>query len=312
MLQKNNDSIGNNIEGIIRVVSSKIFDKTEQIRLIIAAMLSDGHVLIEDRPGLGKTTLALALSQVFGMSFKRIQFTSDMMPSDVLGVSIYDREKQEFSYHKGPVFTQFLLADELNRATPKTQSALLEAMAEKQVSIDGGSYQLDSAFFVVATQNPLDEAGTYNLPDSQLDRFMLSVNLGYPKKNSERKLYSGEFIKNHKELLDPLADVEQILQWKEQVKDVYANDEVIDYLQQLVYKTREHPKITVGLSPRAGLALFRVSQSLAFLDSREFMTPSDIQNAFPAVCGHRLISSDQSNHPVGHIIQDIIDGTPIL
>jgi len=311
MLKRNTRAEKNEIDGIIDTISLKIFDKRQKIKLLLAAMLTGGHALLEDRPGLGKTTLALALAQVFGMDFKRIQFTSDLMPSDVLGVSIYDREKHVFEYHKGPIFTQFMLADELNRATPKTQSALLEAMAEKQISIDGKTHQLSPSFFVIATQNPLDESGTYPLPDSQLDRFVLSLSLGYPDSRSERKLYSDNYLKAHEEPLPQQASTETLLAWQKRVRTVYAGDDVLDYLQELINKSRNHAQIAIGLSPRAGLALFRASQALAFIDQRDFVTPADIQEAFYPVARHRLVSNDM-NIPSDQLIHGIIDETPIL
>ena len=311
MLKKNTQEEKNEIEGIIDAISLKIFDKRQKIKLLLAAMLSGGHALLEDRPGLGKTTLALALAQVFGMDFKRIQFTSDLMPSDVLGVTIYDREKHVFEYHKGPIFTEFMLADELNRATPKTQSALLEAMAEKQISIDGKTHQLSPSFFVIATQNPLDESGTYPLPDSQLDRFVLSLSLGYPDQQNERKLYSANFHEQYEEPLPQLANVQTLTHWQKQVRGIYAGDDVLDYLQELVNKSRNHTLVSTGLSPRAGLSLFRVGQALAFIDQRDFVTPADVQEAFYPVARHRLISND-SNTPTDQLIHGIIDETPII
>ncbi|MCF6300925.1 MAG: MoxR family ATPase [Proteobacteria bacterium] len=311
MLLKTKNNKNTPIDSIIDAIGTKIFDKSQKIKLALAGLLTGGHVLIEDKPGLGKTTLALTIAQAFGMDFKRIQFTSDMMPSDVLGVTIYDKDKHEFEYHKGPIFTQFLLADELNRATPKTQSALLEAMAENQVSIDGKTYQLDDGFFVVATQNPLDDSGTYLLPYSQLDRFILSMSLGYPSTVSERNLYTEDFLKNMAKPLKQQSSVQSLLKWQDQVQTIYASDEVLDYLQSLVEKTRNHAEISHGLSPRAGLALFKLSQSLAFIAGRDFMIPEDVQEAFYPVSRHRLICNEVTTN-CNHLIHSIIDDTPIL
>ncbi len=292
------------LQVIIDTIATKIIDKEAQVRLVIAALLAGGHVLLEDRPGLGKTTLATAVAQCFGMDFSRIQLTSDMMPSDVLGVSIYDAHAHSFSYHKGPIFTQFLLADELNRATPKTQSALLEAMAENQVSMDGQTYELDTAFFVLATQNPMDDAGTYHLPHSQLDRFIISLSLGYPSPESERVLYSEAYIKGLKKPLTPVTDVDHLKSWRKSVTEVHASSEILDYLQTLIAKTRHHPDISHGLSPRAGLALFKLSQAIAFIQNRDFLIPEDVQMAFYPVCRHRLLCK-QGNKAVKSIVKEI-------
>ena len=298
------------INQIIATVGNKILDKKEAIEIVVATLIAGGHVLLEDLPGLGKTTLAMSIAQVFGMGYNRIQLTSDMMPSDVLGVSIYDAPTQTFSYHKGPIFTQFLLADELNRATPKTQSALLEAMAENQVSMDGKTYQLDDVFFVMATQNPIDEAGTYNLPQSQLDRFLVSLSLDYPDAESERQLYSQSYMQSFKEPLPALSNPEQLRSWQQQALTIHAANEVLDYLQLLVKKTRTHSEILHGLSPRAGLSLFRLSQSLAMLAGRNFMTPADVQRAFYPVCRHRLVT--KVNKSAKTIIKAILHDTAII
>ena len=299
-----------NVADIIAAVGQKILDKEDAIKTVVAALLAGGHVLVEDLPGLGKTTLATAVAQVFGMDFNRIQLTSDMMPSDVLGVSIYDSKSQTFSYHKGPVFTQFLLADELNRATPKTQSALLEAMAENQVSMDGKTYPLEATFFVMATQNPIDEAGTYPLPQSQLDRFLVSLSLGYPSQDQERKLYDSSFLKTYQTPITPLASPEDLLTWQQQVSSIHASDEVLDYLQLLIKKTRTHNEIQHGLSPRAGLSLFKLAQSHAWMSGRSFVTPSDVQSALYPVCRHRLVTVE--GRPAGSCINQILDDTPVI
>lgn len=298
------------ISKIIQAVGCKILDKQQAIETVVATLIAGGHVLLEDLPGLGKTTLATSIAQVFGLDYNRIQLTSDMMPSDVLGVSIYDAKTQTFSYHKGPIFTQFLLADELNRATPKTQSALLEAMAENQVSMDGKTYPLDAAFFVMATQNPIDEAGTYNLPQSQLDRFLVSLSLGYPDQKSERQLYSKEYMEQINTAIKTLSSPVQLLGWQQQSKDIHAADEVLDYIQLLIEKTRTHTDLLHGLSPRAGLSLFRLSQSFALISGRSFITPADVQKAFFPVCRHRLITQDKQY--AGEIIQGILNDTPVI
>lgn len=298
------------IQQIVDAVGQKILDKEQSIKTVIAALIAGGHVLLEDLPGLGKTTLATAIAQVFGMDFNRIQLTSDMMPSDVLGVSIYDAPSQTFSYHKGPVFTQFLLADELNRATPKTQSALLEAMAENQVSMDGKTYPLDAVFFVMATQNPIDEAGTYALPQSQLDRFLVSLSLGYPDQQSERRLYGADYLAQFKQAVPALSSPAQLLSWQHKASQIHASDEVLNYLQLLIHKTRNHSEIQHGLSPRAGLSMFKLAQSFALMAQRDFMTPADIQQAFYPVCRHRLVTFD--GRKAGELISTILNDTVVI
>ncbi len=298
------------IQQVIGAVGEKILDKEQAIKTIVAALIAGGHVLLEDLPGLGKTTLATSIAQVFGMDFNRIQLTSDMMPSDVLGVSIYDAPSQSFSYHKGPVFTQFLLADELNRATPKTQSALLEAMAENQVSMDGKTYPLDEVFFVMATQNPIDEAGTYALPQSQLDRFLISLSLGYPDQQSERRLYGSQYLTQFKKPIKALSSPAQLSAWQAQAAQIHASDEVLDYLQLLVHKTRNHSDIQHGLSPRAGLSLYKLAQGFALMAQRDFMTPDDIQQAFYPVSRHRLVTFD--GRAAGDLIHTILNDTVII
>jgi len=294
----------------INAIGQKLFDKEKQIEMAFACILAKGHLLIEDKPGLGKTTLANAIAQVVGLDFRRIQFTSDMLPSDVLGVSIFQPNTSDFKFFKGPIFTQLLLADELNRGTPRTQSALLEAMAEKQVSVDGKTYKLEQPYFVIATQNPNDEAGTFPLPDSQLDRFSISISLGYPSAEAERKLYSESFSSSFDKPLEPLVSVQQLRAIQLFIEKIHANDEVKDYLQLLVNQTRENSLLVDGLSPRAGLALFRLSQALAYLAGRDFVVPEDVQKAFIPITSHRMRSrSTQQN--VANILDKILNETKI-
>ncbi|HHL31117.1 MAG TPA: MoxR family ATPase [Oceanospirillales bacterium] len=296
------------IHSAIDAVSSKLFDKEKQISLAFACILANGHLLIEDKPGLGKTTLANAMAQVLGLKFRRIQFTSDMLPSDVLGVSIFQPNSSDFKFFQGPIFTQLLLADELNRGTPRTQSSLLEAMAEKQVSIDGHTYQLSKPFFVIATQNPSDEAGTFPLPDSQLDRFSVSITLGYPSSVAERKLYDKAFSRSFKKPLTTHINIEQLTAMQNYIETIHASDEVKDYLQALIEQTRNHSLLVEGLSPRAGLAMFRLSQALAFLAGRDFIIPEDIQNAFLPITSHRMRSRSSQND-VHEILDRILHET---
>ncbi len=298
------------IHDAINAVGEKLFDKQPQIELAFACLLSNGHLLIEDKPGLGKTTLANALAQVFGLGFSRIQFTSDMLPSDVLGVSIFQPNTADFKFFKGPIFTQLLLADELNRGTPRTQSALLEAMAEKQVSIDGKTYSLQQPFFVIATQNPTDESGTFPLPDSQLDRFAVSISLGYPSAEAERNLYSDDFSLTHSKALASLIETSQLVKTQDLIKTLHASDEVKDYLQSLIQQTRSHTLLVDGLSPRAGLALFRLSQALAYIAGRDFVIPEDVKKAFLPVARHRL-RSRSAQESVFSLLKGILNDTRI-
>lgn len=298
------------IHKAIEDIGQKLFDKEEQIKLAFACLLSNGHLLIEDKPGLGKTTLANAMADVLGLKFKRIQFTSDMLPSDVLGVSIFQPNTSDFKFFKGPIFTQLLLADELNRGTPRTQSALLEAMAEKQVSVDGNTYQLDRPFFVIATQNPTDDAGTFPLPDSQLDRFSVSISLGYPSKKAERKIYSDDFSNRFNKPLKTLINIDELVAMQKSIVKFHASDEVKDYLQSLIEKTRNNSLLVDGLSPRAGLSMFRLAQALAFIDGRDFVIPDDIQKAFLPTTSHRM-RSRSTQKPVLEILEAISNETRI-
>jgi len=257
-------------------VNSLVLGKSQEVRLAFVALLSGGHILIEDLPGLGKTTLAHALAATLGLGFQRVQFTSDLLPADVLGVSVYDAQSRQFQFHPGPVFTHVLLADEINRAPPRTQSALLEAMAEHQVTLDGTTRVLPDPFFVIATQNPVDLAGTYPLPDSQLDRFLLRLTLGYPNAESERALLAGT---DRRELIaraTPLLSNTDVLQLRAAVNEVHASDALVDYVQALLTRSRQHPGVRVGLSPRAGIALLRAARAYALLLGRQHDLPVDI------------------------------------
>ena len=298
------------IHQAIAAVCTKLFDKKEQVEMSFACLLAGGHLLIEDKPGLGKTTLAGAISQVLGLTFKRIQLTSDMLPSDVLGVSIFQPTKADFKFFPGPIFTQLLLADELNRGTPRTQSALLEAMAEQQVSIDGQTHQLPSPFFVIATQNPTDDAGTFPLPDSQLDRFMVSISLGYPCEDAEKKLYDSDFLTRQKSPLSALISEQQLSSIQKLISSIHASQEVKDYLHTLVLQTRDNKLFVNGLSPRAGLALFRLSQALAYIAGRDFVIPEDVKKAFLPVASHRMRSLTTQQEPVS-LLETILNETRI-
>jgi len=269
-------------------IGTVIVGKELQIRQSLTCLLAGGHLLIEDAPGVGKTTLAHAIAISLGLPFRRIQFTSDLLPSDVIGVSVYERSSGQFTFHPGPIFTEVLLADEINRASPKTQSALLEAMEESQVSIDGLARPLPQPFFVIATQNPLHQIGTFPLPESQLDRFLMCISLGYPDHAAERALLAGESRRDMLKSMTPLSRPADLLAAQEQVKRIYCADALLDYLQALLSHTRSSGAYVDGLSPRAGLALLAAARAWAWLDNRDHVIPEDVQSVLPGVVGHRL------------------------
>ncbi len=280
--------MNNHIEAAVQEIGKVLLGKEEQIRLSLCCLLSRGHLLIEDLPGMGKTTLSNALASVLGLSFNRVQFTSDLLPADILGVSIYDQSSGAFSFLPGPVFTQVLLADEINRTTPRTQSALLEAMGEGQVTLEGETRALPEPFFVIATQNPVSQSGTYPLPESQLDRFLMRIELGYPDPAAERELYlnpvNASQVKDLRTCLDPA----QLTAISAQVQQVHASDNLLDYLQRLVAYTRNSAEFAFGLSPRGALSLLLGAKTWAVMHGREHVLPEDIQSILPAVAGHRL------------------------
>ncbi|BCX42810.1 AAA family ATPase [Stenotrophomonas pavanii] len=276
-------------------VNALVLGKVPEVRLAFVALLSGGHLLIEDLPGLGKTTLAHALASSLGLSFQRVQFTSDLLPADVLGVSVYEAGSRQFQFHPGPVFTNVLLADEINRAPPRTQSALLEAMAEQQVTLDGQTHPLPDPFFVIATQNPVDLSGTFPLPDSQLDRFLLRLAMGYPSAQAERELLRGSDRRDLIARAVPKLDDTQVRALREAVGQVHASDALVDYVQALLTRSRQHAGVRVGLSPRAGLALLRAARAHALLLGRGHVVPEDVQTLFVAVAGHRLVAEAESS-----------------
>ncbi|WP_068856209.1 AAA family ATPase, partial [Xanthomonas graminis] len=268
-------------------VNALVLGKPQQVRMAFVALLSGGHLLIEDLPGLGKTTLAHALAASLGLSFQRVQFTSDLLPADVLGVSVYDAQSRQFQFHPGPVFAHVLLADEINRAPPRTQSALLEAMAEQQVTLDGTTHPLPAPFFVIATQNPVDLSGTFPLPDSQLDRFLLRLALGYPSAESERALLSGRDRRDLIAQARPQLSDTDMATLRHSVEQIHASDALVGYVQALLARSRQHPGVRVGLSPRAGIALLRAAKAHALLLGRAHALPEDVQALFVAVAEHR-------------------------
>jgi len=298
------------LDVLINTVGKVILGKPQQIKLLMTCLLAGGHVLIEDLPGMGKTTLAHALARVMGLGFQRIQFTSDLLPADILGVSIYDRDASQFKFHYGPIFAQMILADEINRATPKTQSALLEAMEEKQVTIEGETRPLHSPFFVLATQNPHHQIGTFPLPESQLDRFTMRISLGYPSAQAERQLLKG---KDRREMIQSVPEVLSVAQLRylqKQVSRLTVSEALLDYIQAVIKYSRQAHLYRNGLSPRAGLSLLRAAQAWALLAHRDYVIPEDIQAVLPGITSHRLINKGDPQTPE-ELVQDLIQHVPV-
>ena len=289
-----------------------ILGKDEKIELALSCLLARGHLLIEDLPGLGKTVLAHALAVVLGLSYRRIQFTSDLLPADIVGVSIFRKESGEFEFQPGPVFSQLVLADEVNRATPKAQSALLEAMEERQVTVDGTTRALPNPFFVVATQNPSDQIGTFPLPESQLDRFLMRLELGYPNEENERELITGEDRRAMLEEVVADTSPETLLALQEATSQLHMSDALVDYIQALVRQTRESPDIDIGLSPRGAQALAAAAKAHAFIRKHSGVFPDDVQAVFAAVAGHRLKAAGSAHYrSASELCQHVIDSVDI-
>lgn len=277
-------------EHIVERISSVVLGKKPQIRLALACLFAGGHLLIEDRPGIGKTTLAKALARCLGLAFQRVQFTSDMLPGDILGVSIFDQNAGSFYFHPGPIFTQVLLVDEINRGMPKTQSALLEAMEEGQVTVEGKTRRLIPPFFVIATQNPLEYAGTFPLPESQMDRFLMRINVGYPGRSAEKAILQGGGTQKKLSGIKPCMTKEDVTEIQEKISRVHLSDAFLEYLQNIVHYTRNTPHFHIGLSPRAGIALAMAARSWAYMHGREYVVPEDLKKVLFQVAGHRLRS----------------------
>lgn len=280
---------------ILSQLGQVLLDKPHELKLAFACLLAKGHLLLEDLPGVGKTTLSTALAKTLGLSHQRVQFTADMLPADLIGVNIFDPKRQQFEFHSGPIFNQVLLADEINRASPKTQSALLEAMAEQQVSSDGTTYPLPSPFFVIATQNPLEQSGTFPLPESQLDRFMMRLTLGFPGLAAEKRLLRGEHQADQLDQLNAKLNQKDLEQLQQQCHQVQASDTVLDYLLALVNHSRRTETEGAPLSPRASRALLAAAKAWAMIHGRDYVVPDDIQAVFPAVAEHRLRASSRSD-----------------
>lgn len=285
------------LDRAVDAVDQVLFGKRHAVRLAIACILARGHLLLEDLPGMGKTTLSQALARVMGLSYQRIQFTSDLLPGDILGTSVFNRETAKFEFHAGPVFAELVLADEINRATPKSQSALLEAMEEGQVTVDGATRPLPDTFFVIATQNPVSQSGTYVLPESQLDRFLMRLSLGYPSEAAEKSLLTGDARMLRLDRIEPMLSREQLHALQVMVGEVTATDAIIDYILRLVNRTRQGQVCAWGLSPRASLGLLAAARAWAMLQHRNYVIPEDVQAVLPAVVSHRLRANED---PAGH------------
>ena len=299
------------LQALLAQLNQVIVGKTAQVQDGVACLLAGGHLLIEDVPGVGKTTLAHALARTFGLHFSRVQFTSDLMPSDLSGVSVFDRNSQSFVFHPGPMFAQVLLADEINRASPKTQSALLEAMEEKQVTIEGETRALPLPFFVIATQNPHDQLGTYALPESQLDRFLMRISLGYPDRAAERTLLTGGDTRAKVDALHSLLTAGELQQLQQQVLQVHAADPLLNYIQDLIAATRSGRWFLQGLSPRAGIALLRAAKAQTLLSGRDYVAPDDVQAVLPQTIAHRLIAVNDAGRGTVAQVQAMVQATPL-
>jgi MoxR-like ATPase len=300
------------LERALAALGRIILDKDEQIALALACLLARGHLLIEDLPGLGKTTLAQSLAKVLGLSYRRIQFTSDLLPADIVGVSVFRRDSGKFEFQPGPIFAQLILADEVNRATPKAQSALLEAMEEHQVSVDGDTRPLPVPFFVVATQNPADQIGTFPLPESQLDRFLMRLTLGYPNAENERELITGEDRRSMLEHVAPEMTPESLVALQLEAAKVHMSEHLVDYIQALVRQTRESPDIDIGLSPRGAQSLAAAARAHAFVERHSGVFPDDVQAVFGAVAGHRLKPAGNTTYrSPAEMCQHVLDSVAI-
>ncbi|MCL5042885.1 MAG: MoxR family ATPase [Gammaproteobacteria bacterium] len=285
-----------------------LLGKQHAVRLAVTCLLARGHLLIEDLPGMGKTTLSQALARVMGLGYQRIQFTSDLLPGDILGTSVFDRNTAQFVFHPGPVFAELVLADEINRATPKSQSALLEAMEEGQVTIDGATRPLPDPFFVIATQNPVSQGGTFPLPESQLDRFLMRLSLGYPSSAAEKSLLMGAERQERLERVEPVLPRDKLLLLQAAVPKITASEAIVDYILRLVNRTRESQVCAWGLSPRASLGLLAAARAWAMLEHRDYVIPEDVQAVLPAVVSHRLrASEDPAGHGGGGLVQWLLN-----
>ncbi len=307
---KSTAAVADQISHLMAQAGQIILGQDENLKLALTCLVAGGHLLLEDLPGVGKTTLAHTLARLLGLEFQRLQFTSDLLPADIVGTSIYHRERHAFELHPGPVFTQVLLADEVNRATPRAQSALLEAMEEQQVSIEGKTHPLPRPFFVIATQNPRDQIGTYPLPESQLDRFLMRLSLGYPAPSAERELLRGQDRRSLLATLDPVLDAATLCQLQAQVDTVHVADPLLDYIQALLKYSRRDVEFVHGLSPRAGMGLLRAARAWALVNGRGHVVPEDVQRVLPKVVTHRLQALDRAA-PASRLVTRLLEAVPI-
>ncbi|UCC89182.1 MAG: MoxR family ATPase [Anaerolineales bacterium] len=301
-------------EKIIANVEEVIIGKHAPVQMTVLALLCQGHLLIEDVPGVGKTMLARAIAKSIGCRFSRIQFTPDMLPSDVTGVSVFNQKTREFEFREGPVFAQIVLTDEINRATPKTQSALLEAMAEQQITVDGTTYTLSQPFLVLATQNPIEYEGTFPLPEAQLDRFMLRISLGYPSKTDEASILEAQRMLHPVQVISQVVTIEELLDAQEQVKSIYVDELVKEYIVSLVDASRHHPDVYLGASPRGSLALYKTAQARAAIAGRDYVIPDDVKALAEVTLAHRLIISPAArikNVDPREVVQELLDSVPV-
>jgi MoxR-like ATPase len=298
------------LDRVLATGSDIILGKRREIRLAVTCLLARGHLLIEDLPGVGKTTLAHLLAKLLGLNFQRVQFTSDLLPADVVGVSIFDRDSGVFRFHQGPIFTQLLLADEVNRATPRAQSALLEAMEERQVTVEGETHQLPDPFFVIATQNPSDQIGTFPLPESQLDRFLMRISIGYPSRDAELELLNGEDRRVMLRRIEAQLHLDDLRRLQRQVDEVHVAEPLLEYIRDLLGFSRQAPAFATGLSPRAGLALVHAAKAWALVDGRGHVLPEDVQEILPAVVSHRIGAGDTAGAD-GALADELIKAVPI-
>lgn len=291
------------VNDVLQQMASVILGKDHQLKLAMTCLLCEGHLLIEDLPGMGKTTLAHAIAKTLGLTCNRIQFTSDLLPADLIGINLFDRQTNEFTFHKGPLFAQLVLGDEINRSTPKAQSALLEAMEERQISVEGTTYPLPTPFFVIATQNPTEQAGTFLLPESQMDRFFMRIHLGFPPETAERELLLGKDRREILQGLNSLMTADALIEQQQRISQISVTDTLIDYVQRIIAYTRTQNGFKDGLSPRGGMALLKASKGWAMLEGRTHVLPDDVQAVLPSVMEHRLGGSSKSEHyPLSEIV----------
>jgi MoxR-like ATPase len=297
-------------KNIIDFLSSYLHGKEKAIELTLICLFSKGHLLIEDLPGLGKTTLAIGIAKTLGLDYGRVQATSDLLPSDIIGVSIYNKNTNEFEFKPGPIFNNIILVDEINRATPKTQSALLEAMGEKQVTVDGKTYKLPQPFFVIATQNPVEQYGTFPLPESQLDRFLMKISIGYPSREAEKEIIKGGSKREELYKIQPFVSKEEIIKIQEEIKNVYVSDKIADYILDIVWATRESKYLESGLSTRGTLAIVNTAKTNAYMEGRDFVIPEDIKKLYKYVIPHRVIFKPEYESQKEEIIKTIVESIP--